>query len=47
MNEIYFTKSSKFTKLYSVLNLSEDVKIFTITVKETHKKIKNSDIRIL
>ena len=46
-NKIYFVKSSNSNKLYSVLNSPEGVKIFTMSVKETRKELKNPDAKIL
>ena len=46
-NEIYFVRGSNSNKLYSVLNSSEGVKIFTMSVKETREELKNSDTKIL
>ena len=34
-NEIYFIRGSNLNKLYSVLNSSEGVKIFTMSAEET------------
>ena len=46
-NKISFMKEMKFTKLYSVLTLLPEVKIFTMTAEETHEEIKNSAAQIL
>ena len=46
-NKIYFVKGSNSNKLYSVLNSSEGVKIFAMSVKETREELKNPDTKIL
>ena len=42
-NKIYFTKESTLMKLYSITYSSKGVKVFTITVKEIYKELKNFD----
>ena len=46
-NEIYFIRDSNLNKLYSVLNLSEGVKIFAMSAEETRKELKSPDAKIL
>ena len=40
-------KKTTLMKLYSIVYLFKDVKVFTITVKELCEKFKNSNIKIL
>ena len=46
-NKIYFVKGDNSNKLYSVLNSLKDVKIFTMSAKETREELKNPDAKIL